>query len=208
MSGNKLFLLPETCFEIAFDLHSYKGAFEDEHALPALNQVFAEGYKQHRKEFSWFGAWSEKALFFRCEMALDSFEAMTENGASQDVIELFIDTKNLKSIKTTHRYLHHFSFFPERVEGAVGKELTKFRTEDRHPLCDPKFLETKVVRKKKTVFFDMEIPAKCLVGYVGEEGSLLGFNYRCHEGHKEVMFFGSLPPMQAPYTWPTMRLVK
>jgi len=54
-----------------------------------------------------------------------------------DAVELFIDTRDLKEAGFPTKFCHHFLILPQEVQGVRALELTRFRNEDSHPLCDP-----------------------------------------------------------------------
>ena len=53
-----------------------------------------------------------------------------------DSIEVFVDTRDVKTASFNTRFCHHFFFLAEGIEGHFAGEMTRFRTEDVHPLCD------------------------------------------------------------------------
>ncbi len=52
-----------------------------------------------------------------------------------------IDTRDLKTSGYNTKFCHHFYFLPEKIDGIQCGEVTRFRTEDTHELCDPQFLQ-------------------------------------------------------------------
>lgn len=152
-------------------------------------------------------AWAADAIRVRIVFPYTSLKTDPLAFEKGDAVELFIDTKNLKNVKTTHRFIHHFCFFPERIDGVWGKEITRFRTEDRHLLADPAALEVNVVQENKKSFFDIRIPSKCLHGYVGEANTAIGFTYRIRSIERGVQTYGgSTAIFDAPYLWPSLIL--
>lgn len=109
-----------------------------------------------------------------------------------DAVEIFIDTRDVKTSGFNTRFCHHFFFLPEIKSGVQCGEKTHFRGEERHALCDPENLFLQVVHAKKTYEMAIGIPAECLVGYDPEEMQRFGFTYRIHRVGKDPMHFSSL----------------
>lgn len=95
-----------------------------------------------------------------------------------DSIEIFIDTRDRKSAGTIHRFCHHFVFLPKEVEGMQSCEVTKFRLEDAHPLCDSSLLKIESSFKTKEYELIITIDKEALHGFDPEECPRLGFTYR------------------------------
>jgi len=106
-----------------------------------------------------------------------------ENG---DSIELFIDTRDVKTSGYNTRFCHHFFFLPESIDERQAGEITKFRTEDKHDWCDPRDLVVKTKKSSKGYTAKIFIPAQCLHGYDPEQCNHIGFTYRINR-------YGELP---------------
>lgn len=177
------------------------------HFLPALSEHFGE--ESFAKAYL---AWQPAGLLFKAEVTLDAPIRVHYPDIRQgDCIELFIDTRPLTASKTTHRFCHHFYFLPERFEGHIAGERTRFRTEDTHPLCDEELLECTQSVTKKGYTASLFIPKECLVGYEGQKGSSLGFTYRIQRHDGPIQHFSMayeharLDTM--PCLWTTLRLL-
>lgn len=103
-----------------------------------------------------------------------SFPQVTEG----DSVELFFDTRDLKEIGSIHKFCHHFIFLPKEVGGMVACEMTKFRADDSHPLCDPKLLELETIFSKRSYEMKMLIRKEALYGFDPMSVSKMGFAYR------------------------------
>lgn len=99
---------------------------------------------------------------------------------SGDSVELFFDTRDIKTAGFNNRFCHHFCFLPEPVEGIMAREVTRFRTEDAHTPCNPMDLQVSVLKKKLRGVYTMNIviPAECLHGYDPDQFNRMGFSYR------------------------------
>ncbi|NGX37319.1 MAG: hypothetical protein K1000chlam2_00473 [Chlamydiae bacterium] len=151
-------MLPIDFFSMSLDLK--KAPLGKRHLLPDFSELLFEN--SFAKVFM---GWSEKGLAF--EMVVDkAFE-------EEDRIELFIDTRDLKSAGFLTKFCHHFM-----IEGTSAREVTAFRTEDRHELCDPEKIEVKGDFRTARYTLNILIPSECLHGYDPKAFDRLGFSYR------------------------------
>ncbi len=129
-----------------------------------------------------------------------------------DAVELFFDTRDLKTASLPSRFCHHFFFLPDPVEEVQRGELTRFRGEDRHPLASPEDLICDVHRLPKGYRMTISLPAKVLFGYDPSQFQRLGFTYRIHRFQGKPQHFTVCSPdfsiPQQPALWATLRLVK
>lgn len=128
-----------------------------------------------------------------------------------DSVELFIDTRDIKTSGYNTRFCHHFFFLPEALEGRQAGELTRFRSEDAHELCDPDELRVKSVVKKNEYTLHVFIPATCLQGYDPDQFGRLGFTYRInHAGYSQhfSVVTQEYQLEQQPSLWSSLRLIK
>lgn len=133
--------------------------------------------------------WSDEGLFVLVTFA----HPITE----KDSVELFIDTRDVKS-KTITRFCHHFVC---KKEG--GEEITRFRGDETHPICEP--FPVEVEKKTMRIF----LPASILHGYTPLELPRLGFNYRLMNRGTKMHFSASTKLYtieQNPALWATLEL--
>lgn len=130
---------------------------------------------------------------------------------SGDSIELFFDTRDVKTSGFNTRFCHHFFFLPEPIEGRQAGEITRFRTEDSHELCDPSKLNVKAQTKSSGYTMQIFIPAQCLYGYDVDQFSRMGFTYRVNRFHKDPQHFSVTSSdyqlEQQPSLWSSLNLV-
>ncbi|MCH9610172.1 MAG: hypothetical protein S4CHLAM81_07140 [Chlamydiales bacterium] len=150
------------------------------------------------KVYMW---WAANGLHFRFQFRA-AFDQPHPRG---DCVELMIDTRNIKSSSVT-RFCHHFLIFPRIVDGEIAKEITRFRTEERHNLASPDLFKVKGEGKKLEIF----IPKEALHGYDPQRISKLGFNYKIQEVSGEWQVFSASPDdfvvEQHPLLWATINL--
>jgi hypothetical protein len=127
-----------------------------------------------------------------------------------DSVELFFDTRNVKTSGYNTRFCHHFFFLPESVEGVSAQEITRFRTEDAHELCDPNALRVSTQMDKKGYQMHIFIPSQCLYGYDPEQIDRMGFTYRINRMKGVPQHFSVVtqeyPIEQQPSLWSSIRL--
>lgn len=125
-------------------------------------------------------AWSESGIFINVYVDKAFEEASYPRFAEGDAIELFFDTRDLKTASFATRFSHQFVFLPEAVQGITAQEISHFRTEDTHPLCDSFDLQLKTEMGKKDYEMQIFIPSHCLHGFDPSSFERIGFTYRIH----------------------------
>ncbi len=157
------------------------------------------------------GAWSEDGLLFEVAVEGDFDHPVFPQLEDGDSVELFIDTRDLKTAGFNHRFCHHFYFLPKAVDGSArAGEITRFRTEDSHDHCNPADLQLIDVKANQWQFW---IPQKCLTGYDPQQFDRLGFTYRINRwARREPQHFTvhsrEYAIDQQPALWSKIRLVK
>ncbi len=130
-----------------------------------------------------------------------------------DLLEFFFDTRDVKTGGYNTRFCHHFFFLPTIIdyngERIQAGEITRFRTEDAHPLCEGSKLEIEVVSKNHLKIF---IPASCLYGYDPKEFNRIGFTYRVIRKNGDRQYFSvsdkNFPIEQQPAFWASLRMMR
>lgn len=158
-------LAPAHFFALSAPLaHIGKGlSARSAYAIPLTHELLDE-----EKFADVYGAWSLDGLSFLVEA---SIPCQSEN----DTVEFWIDTRDLKSRSILSRFCHHFLFSLLTKE---GKEITRMRQEEFHPLADPADLVPKVDTTPRSWRLFVKIPASCLYGYDPSSFPRLGFTYR------------------------------
>ena len=119
--------------------------------------------------------WNEEGIVVEATVHQPFEEASYPRFREGDALEVFIDTRDLKNAGFITRFCHHFVVLPQEVQGIRALEVTRFRTEDSHPLCDPTELHVQSVFDKKSYWLQFHIPASCLHGYDPGHFDRLGF---------------------------------
>lgn len=159
-----------------------------------------------------YAAWNFEKLAFLIEVKGAFVKVVDEDLRKGDSIELFIDTRDLKSKGTISRFCHHFVFYPSEIQGFYGREVTRFRGEDVHRLCHPEDLNISPKLSSRSYSLSIEIPASCLTGFDPMSFPRLGFTYRINRADKPPQHFAVSSEEynieQHPATWGTLKLVE
>lgn len=155
--------------------------------------------------------WHEEGILVEISVEKDFEEVYFPDFFQGDAVELFFDTRDLKTAGTT-RFCHHFVILPQIVGTIQAIEITRFRTEDTHPLCDPQDLTVTTTFHKDAYSMRVLIPAHCLHGYDPKICDRMGFSYRIHRyGGKPQHFTVSSEHFaleQSPRFWASLDLKK
>ncbi len=95
-----------------------------------------------------------------------------------DSLEVFIDTRDHKKSRFASRFCHHFVFLPGEVNGIQAEEVTRFRSEDSHPLSSSSDLQVSCHMEEKSYELCFMIKENALHGYDPSQFPRIGFAYR------------------------------
>lgn len=114
-----------------------------------------------------------------------------------DAVELFVDTRDLKTSKTITKFCHHY-----KCTLLGGVELTRFRGDDTHPLAEDFSIEVR--GKTLCILLDQ------LYGFDPKRFNRIGFTYQItREDGSPLHFFLSKIThnlFQNPHLWTTITL--
>ena len=156
-------------------------------------------------------SWSVEGIsgLFRVKKSLET--SLFPDYSKGDAVEIFIDTRDNKKAGFASRFCHQFVFLGKEVNGIRAQEITKFRAEDMHPLCDPSDIFLEIKEKKESYEVTFTLPKEILYGYDPLQFSRLGFAYRIHryKGKPEHFPFSSkyFEPLKHPSLWASLLLV-
>ena len=192
LSPVQFFALSWDCPYMKSDLNA-KG----EYRLPSTAELLGE------EEFAdLYMGWNEQMI---------ALEIRVRSRTESDSLELFFDTRDLKTKAQISKFCHHFLFTPDEKEGVNGREITRFRNEDIHRLCDPKSLIVDAISDDRSYTLSLQIPASCLHGYDPYQFQRLGFTYRINRAGKPSQHFAvsseEFAIEQQPSLWATLKLV-
>ncbi len=175
--------------------------------LPDFSDLLAE-----EPFFTLSISWNEDCLMGYAVVEKPFESSFFPDYAKGDSLEVFIDTRDNKEARFASSFCHAFVFFAKETEGALGAEVTRFRLEDSHPICDPAdiLVESTVEKESYKIFFSL--PSAVLHGYDPSQFDRLGFACRVHRykgpsGHFPVSS-KAFDPLQNPSLWASLTLVK
>jgi hypothetical protein len=157
-------------------------------------------------------AWNQQGLAFSVEVQQPVKHSCYPNIEQGDSVQLFIDTRDIKSSGYNTRFCHEFFFLAQEVDGWSAGESTHFRGDDSHSLCDPALLQRKVKVTSTGYTMQMVIPASCLHGYDPDQFDRLGFTYRINRAQFFPQHFSAssfdYQIEQQPSLWASCRLIR
>ncbi len=175
--------------------------------LPHLASVSGE------EEFAeiWLG-WQPEGWECLARVTVPYQRVSYPNISKGDSLELFIDTRDLKNVGTVTRFCHHFFFLPEAVEGEQKGEITHFRGEERHDLCEAGSLFLQAKQTKQGYELAIRIPTECLHGFDPDQCERVGFTYRLNRASGNPQHFNvsgeEYSFEQQPALWSSLKLEK
>ena len=159
-----------------------------------------------------YASWNFEKLLFFIKVNLPFQQVKDTDPRKGDSVELFIDTRDLKSKGTVSRYCHHFAFYPAQIQGFYGREMTRFRSDDVHRLCHPEDLIVTPEINKGSYSLEIEIPASCMTGYDPMNFPRIGFTYRINRTGGPAQHFAVSSEEYTielhPATWGTLKLTQ
>jgi len=154
--------------------------------------------------------WNEEGIAFHAAVRKPFYRSLYPEIRRGDSIELFIDTRDIKSAGFNTRFCHHFFFLPETAEGRRAGEITRFRGEESRPHGDPDLLEFKTKMGKNGYAMKIFIPSQSLHGYDSEQFNRLGFTYRINRPDGPSQHFSTVSEEyrieQQPSLWSSLHL--
>lgn len=155
--------------------------------------------------------WSAEGLAFTIIVRSKFERAVYPQIDKGDAVELFIDTRDVKTSGFNTRFCHRFFFLPEASDGHQKGELTHFRTEDAHPHCEADDLGLSVEQSSTTCAYKIFIPSRCLVGYDTDQFQRIGLTYRIHVAGESPQHLSAMTSdfriEEQPSLWATGRMV-
>jgi hypothetical protein len=205
-------VLPLNFFDLSFELNYLKITHRKELKKKQFILPSTSDYLDENSSSTFSMAWNEEGILFQGEIFSDILEASSPEFRRGDCLELFFDTRNIKSQGYITKFCHQFVIFPEEVDGFFIREVTRFRNEDMHHLADPSSFDIKVEIKKRGYLIDLFIPSTCLYGFDPTRLDKLGFTYRVNKKGLPPNHFSlsstEVPIERNPFFWATALLKK
>ena len=178
---------------------------EGKFTLPDTTELLGED------EFAEFKmAWNEDGLIVDVQINKPFEDVSYPDFRKGDSLELCIDTRDLKTAGFFHKFCHHFLILPQAVGEIQVQEISKFRTEDSHPLCDPSELSVETKFMAKEFRMQIKISKEALYGFEPQTCKKIGFTYRLNRPGKDPQHFALSSLMysieQHPALWASLNL--
>lgn len=211
-------ITPVNFFQISADCHYLPYTKKD--VFPVLKERIADKYllpdtTKYCSEDNFADVsmgWNEEGLELFINVHARFKTAHYPSIELGDSIELFVDTRDVKTAGFNTRFCHHFYFLAEAVEGSYAGEITRFRTEDTHPLCDANELKVKSLVRSSGYVINIFIPSHCLYGYDPAQFNRLGFSYRVNRSEGYPQHFSVVTDDfavdQQPSLWASLKLIR
>ncbi len=179
---------------------------EKDHLLPLTSEMLSE------ESFAdVYAGWNKEKICLLFDI-FSPFEKISEDDFRKgDSVEVFIDTRDMKTKASVSKFCHHFVFFPALSQNFYGREITRFRSDDMHPLCHPEDLQVNVKLKSDGYQMNIEIPGDCLCGFDPLNFSKIGFTYKINRASGPSQHFAvsseEYSIEQHPATWGSLKLI-
>jgi hypothetical protein len=207
----ELSLYPGHFFNFALECNFHSGQEaprQKKYQLPFLGSLLGES----DPFVNVYMSWNQQGIAFTMDCTYSFKQSSYPQINKGDAIELFIDTRDVKTAGLATRFCHHFYFLAHAVDGKQKGEITQFRTEDSHPLCIAEDLQFEKLIQNRKDCIKIFIPTKCLHGYDPSNLPRLGFTYKIHRKNGAAQHFSvsskDFEISQQPSLWSTLRLSK
>ena len=195
-------------FDLRLESHKLKGKnlVNKKYLMPNLGKYFSQ------EDFaSIYFAYTDESLNFYFDVKHSFTKAEFPEYRRADSIEIFIDTRSLKTKGYLTKFCHHFVFFAKEVSGYFGKEVTRFKLDDMHNLADEKNLVAESIIKPSSYILNIEIPKKALFGFDPNDTKHISFTYRINRYQDLCQSFNVDTKCNKieknPFLWPKFDLV-
>ncbi len=180
-------MIPADGFAFDVNIHPFQKKSEKlkkRHLLPDLSdllieETFADVYV----------GWSNEGLLFQVDVHKPFVDAFYPDVRRGDSVELFIDTRDLKTAGFPTRFCHHFVFLPKPVDEIQAAEMTRLRPDEMRDLATESLLKVDVDFKRRGYFMQIFLPSEALYGYDPKAFEKLGFAFRINRPSGEPMHF-------------------
>lgn len=205
LSSVNFFSISANCYYISpdevEDLFKYK-----KYLLPSTANLTHE---EHFADINM--GWNEEGLSFYCHINTPFKDVFYPSIARGDSLELFIDTRDVKTQRFTTKFCHHLFFLPQELDGVKLGEITRFRGDEKRELVDVKDIHFQSDIQKKSYTLKIFIPSQSLYGYDPDQCDHLGFTYRVNRCGRAPQHFSAITEEfafeQQPSLWSSLRLI-
>lgn len=198
-------LLPIDFFILGFSIPFVKEPFSKLTELPDTSELLGE--ESFAKVLM---GWCEEGVYVELRVAQEFQESAYPQYGLGDSLELFFDTRDVKSAGFATRFCHHFVILPHAVQGIEAQEVTHFRSEDAHPLCDSTLINVESEFGRSHYQVRTFFPEEVLHGFDPNMCDRLGFTYKVNRFKGDPMHFSvssqNIKIAQQPSLWASLQL--
>lgn len=182
-----------------------KDPFKDPFLLPSLSVLLDE------EDFAIVAlSYGERGIYISIEINQPFQEVSFPKVQQGDGIEIFIDTRDVKTSGSLHKFCHHFIFLPKPVSDVSACEVTRLRAEDSHPLADSSLLHVESQFYKESYQLNIHIESEALFGFDPKQMPRIGFAYKIHRARGPCQNFShsdaEFQIEKYPHLWPSLLL--
>ena len=161
-------------------------------------------------------AWNSRGLALSASVAgkKRKLRCAADQPTESDGLQVWIDTRDTKSIHRASRFCHYLCLLPEgggrngREPIAIPLQIPRAREESRLP--DPRSIKLARHTQEAGYVLDAWIPADSLHGFDPESSARLGFYYQLHDSELGDQFLSvslEFPFSYDPSLWSTLQLI-
>lgn len=160
-----------------------------------------------------FMAWNRTGLFFALNVkgAGAGGQVDVAQPLQGDGLQVWIDTRDVRTASRGSRYCHHFCFWPG-TDGAKagGRQFRVRRARAQARLCDADQFQVASQVRPDGYALEIHLSAAALTGFDPDENTRLGFSYLLKDRKLGRQFWTAdetLPVAYDPSLWGTAELV-
>lgn len=199
-------------FQCYFDLHKkdhlpVKKKYNKPYLLPDTSELLCE------KNFADLSiCYNEKGVYVDILVHKPFEDIQYTYPSSSDCLELFFDTRDLKTANVIHKFCHHFIFFPKPQGEVSAIEITKIRGHEQRPLCENHLLHVESLFHQDSYEMLIFIEAQGLYGFDPSRCDRLGFTYKVNRKKGPPQHFNVSSKDYSfekhPQLWATLNLMR
>lgn len=160
-----------------------------------------------------YAAWSERGLYLAVHVRKAAGANVDRRRPLQgDGLQVWVDTRDVRSAHRASRYCHHFYFLPGTGRAKPRGGQTRIRRARAHSqLCDSSELPVACDASGTGYRLEVHLPSKTLTGFDPDENRLFGFTYLLQDRKQGRQWWTAdepLPVSYDPSLWGTIELVK
>ncbi|MDA0747957.1 MAG: hypothetical protein O2954_15660 [bacterium] len=160
-----------------------------------------------------YAGWNDGGVYLAVDvLRAVEMETDVKRPLRGDGLQVWVDTRDVRTAHRASRYCHHFYFLPAKgSRKPVGGQVRIRRARSQGKPCDPSHLEVACSTTRSGYRMEMKLPAEVLTGFDPEENTRLGFTYLLRDRKLGRQYWTAdepLPVSYDPSLWGTLELVR